>query len=362
MTDVQKKRPWFKWYPSDWRGEPSLRMCSRAARSVWIDMLGLMHESTLVGYLLLNGKKPTPEQLARVLGDDIRDLVPWLEELSAAGVYSETDDGVIYSRRMLRDVERAEKGREDVGRRGGAWGIPGKTAQRQPDSDPGRYPIRVPATLLPNSTAKASSSVGPGAPGPTGSGVNQYSEDFEEFWKAYPRNSNMTKFLAFEVWEKLRAAGALPDRAKMAIAVAGYRKFLADQSKGRATPYRVQHADKWLKERKYEGQLEAPGIPVGAPMVNTGPGWEADHPETWALVRKQFHELHGSDTVWQNTFANCRPNGSEFTLICRSRFERDTLEQKFGDLLERRFKTPVTFVFERPPSPPAQPPRTELTH
>lgn len=361
MTDVQKKRPWFKWYPSDWRGEPALRMVSRAARSVWIDMLGLMHESTLVGYLLLNGKRPTPEQLARVLGDDIRDLSGWLDELAAAGVYSETEEGVIYSRRMLRDVERAEKGRADVEMRGGAWGNSGKSAQRYPSKYPNRAPIADPVTYTPNSKHQNTSLVGPGTPGPTEGVGNPYSEEFQEFWLAYPRNSNMTKSAAFEVWGKLGAAGALPDRAKMLVAVTAYRKFLADQSKGRATPYRVQHADKWLKDRKYEGFLEAPATPVGAPMVDTGPGWEAAYPQTWGLVRQQFNERHGSDTVWQNTFAGCRPNGSEFTLICRSRFERETLEQKFGDTLERLFKTRVTFVFGSPP-PAVPPPTTELRH
>jgi hypothetical protein len=344
MTEVQKKRPWFKWYPSDWRGEPSLRMVSRSARSVWLDMLGLMHESTLIGYLLLNGKKPSPEQLARVLGDDIRDLVPWLEELAAAGVYSETEDGIIYSRRMVRDHERAEKGREDVGRRGGAWGKPEKKTQRDPDRLVTRDPNRVSTTLLPSSTAKPSSTVGPGAeesPEPTAKG---YPEDFEKFWVAYPRSPNMSKAEAGKSWAKLKAGGLLPDGAAMSRAVASYRKFLADQSKGRKDPHPAAHAATWLNQRRFEGFLEAPAQAYAG--GDPGPGWEAAYPDTWARLRKFYADTHRSDLLWQNTFAGVRPNGSAFTIICRSLFERDHLTDKYGENLKRLFGHEVTFIFD----------------
>lgn len=362
---TERKRHWFKWYPADWRGEPSLRMVSRAARSVWVDMLGLMHDSTLIGYLLLNGKKPTPEQLARVLGDDIRDLVPWLEELAAAGVYSENEDGIIFSRRMVRDQERAEKGRADIELRGGAWGKSGEKPNRSTSRDPNRVPARAPTTYILEARDQNKDTVGPGVerpPEPTVS-AKDYPEDFKKFWLDYPRNPNMSKPEAGKAWAKLKAGGLLPDPATMARAVTGYRKYLADASKGRKDPHPAAHAATWLNQRRFEGFLEAPSTPVGAPVADTGPGWEAAYPETWGAVRRGFFDMHKSDTLWQNTFAGCRPNGSEFTLICGSRFERDTLEQKFGDLLERRFGQPVKFVFAPvPPPSPAQPPRKELTH
>lgn len=358
MTD--RKRHWFKWYPADWRGEPSLRMVSRAARSVWVDMLGLMHDSTLIGYLLLNGKKPTPEQLARVLGDDIRDLVVWLEELAAAGVYSETDDGIIYSRKMVRDAAIAEKGRRDIEARGGAWAKPTEKPNRSTARDPGSHPNRVPESIILNANARPLSTVGPGseeAPEPTA--PKGYPEDFERFWLAYPRNQNMSKLEAGKAWAKLKAAGALPDAATMARAVGGYRKYLADASKGRKDPHPAAHAATWLNQRRFEGFLEAPAAPVGAPTVNTGPGWEAEYPETWGLLRQQFHDLHQSDVLWQNTFAPCRPNGNWHTLICSSHFDRDRLADKFSEKLERLFKHPVRFVVA-PPTTSA--PTQEIRH
>ena len=71
-------------------------------------------------------------------------------------------------------------------------------------------------------------------------------------------------------------------------------------------------------------------------------GWEAEYPK-WTEIRKILGE-----TLWANWFANCRPNGAQTTLICSTRFERDKLEEQFGDKLERIFKERVTFKFEPP--------------
>jgi hypothetical protein len=45
-------------------------MVSRAARSLWIDMLGLMHQAEPYGFLIV-GRTPliTAAQIARALGD-----------------------------------------------------------------------------------------------------------------------------------------------------------------------------------------------------------------------------------------------------------------------------------------------------
>jgi hypothetical protein len=112
------KRPWLKWYPSDWRSEPSLRMCSRAARSLWVDLIGLMHDAEPYGHLLINGKAPTTKQLAAILGDSEKELKNLLVELENAGVFSKNEAGVITSRRMVRDEEKARQDANN-GKRGG---------------------------------------------------------------------------------------------------------------------------------------------------------------------------------------------------------------------------------------------------
>lgn len=98
------KRPSFQFYPPDWRTDEKLRLCSIAARGLWIDMLCLMHAGEPYGHLCtVPGRPTTPEGLAKQVGESPAAVKRWLAELADNGVYSVTDDGLIYSRRMVRD-------------------------------------------------------------------------------------------------------------------------------------------------------------------------------------------------------------------------------------------------------------------
>jgi hypothetical protein len=105
------KAPWMKWYPADWRQEPTLRLCSRAARCLWVDMLCLMHEGEPYGHLTVNNRPLSAKQLAAVLGDAEKDVVGWLAELEENAVLSRTDARVIFSRRMVKDKAREDRNR-----------------------------------------------------------------------------------------------------------------------------------------------------------------------------------------------------------------------------------------------------------
>lgn len=107
--------PWMKFYPTDWRADPSLRMCSLAARGLWMEMLCIMHEATPYGSLRVNGRPVSDRQLAALAGGEIDAL---LVELEDAGVFSREEDGTIYSRRMQRDAEKAARDKAN-GRKGG---------------------------------------------------------------------------------------------------------------------------------------------------------------------------------------------------------------------------------------------------
>lgn len=72
-------RPSFQFYPADWRNNAKLRRCSWAARGVWIELMGLMHDSDNYGILQWNLK-----QIAQALGAPIKVL----NEL--------VDNGVLY--------------------------------------------------------------------------------------------------------------------------------------------------------------------------------------------------------------------------------------------------------------------------
>jgi hypothetical protein len=112
------KRPAFQFYPGDWLRSADLRACSVGARGLWIDMLCLMHEGTPYGYLRVGGTVIHSETLARMVGAEVEQIAKWLAELAGAEVFSTDKNGVIFSRRMVRD-ERIRGMRASAGKIGG---------------------------------------------------------------------------------------------------------------------------------------------------------------------------------------------------------------------------------------------------
>lgn len=111
-------KPWMKFYPSDWRSDPALRMCPLAARGLWMEMLSIMHEADPYGHLVVKGVAVEPGMLAKMVGIGLKECRNLLATLRQVGVFSETEAGVIYSRRMTRDYAKALRDKE-FGKKGG---------------------------------------------------------------------------------------------------------------------------------------------------------------------------------------------------------------------------------------------------
>lgn len=126
--------PWMKFYPSDWRSDQALRVCSLAARGLWIEMLCVMHTAIPYGHLLINGSPVSDTQLAMLAGIPSEQVAALVGELETAGVFSRTSKGVIYSRRMTRDEKKAVLARKN----GKAGGNPNlcKTKPNPPPDNP----------------------------------------------------------------------------------------------------------------------------------------------------------------------------------------------------------------------------------
>lgn len=110
--------PWFKFYPSDWRAEPSLRMVSLEARGLWIECLCIMHEAEPYGHLMVRGVALEVSALAAITGASEQIVRSCLHELEDSGVLSTNRTGCVYSRRMVRDAAKRKLAREN-GLRGG---------------------------------------------------------------------------------------------------------------------------------------------------------------------------------------------------------------------------------------------------
>ena len=116
--------PFLKFYPSNWRADPGVRASSLAARGFWTECLFLMHESVRRGYLLIAGRAPSDRDLAVQMGVTGGEVKRYRRELLEKGVAAQTEEGVLFSRKMVRD---------EIRRHNGAHG--GNPALRPPSSD-----------------------------------------------------------------------------------------------------------------------------------------------------------------------------------------------------------------------------------
>jgi hypothetical protein len=77
-----------------------------------------MHEGKPYGHLKVGDKVILAENLARMVGETLEVVEGWLNELREAGVFDLTSEGVIFSRRMIRD-ENLRQIRASGGKLGG---------------------------------------------------------------------------------------------------------------------------------------------------------------------------------------------------------------------------------------------------
>jgi hypothetical protein len=177
------KRPASQYYWGDWRRDTALQSCSLTARGLWHEMNCLMHDCDPYGHLLVGSVGMRPAQLARLVGVTEKECATLLAELEAAGVFSRTAEGVIYSRRMVRDealrelraaggkggAEHGHKGAEH-GRKGGrpAKGKGGFETPLTHDEEP--PPASASASAIPRECGGLSGQPTAPAPAPTRAG------------------------------------------------------------------------------------------------------------------------------------------------------------------------------------------------
>ncbi len=118
------KRPSFQFYPADWRKDAALQSCSMSAQGLWINLLCIAHECEPYGYLVVNGRAMKAEQIARLVGLSLKDCTKLMQEIIETGVIEITSDGVMFSRRMVKD-EAVRSARAEGGKAGSEHGYKG---------------------------------------------------------------------------------------------------------------------------------------------------------------------------------------------------------------------------------------------
>lgn len=156
------KRPSLQFYVKDYRDDASLRLCSLAARGLWIEMICIMHMAERYGHLVAGGKAVSAQGLARLVGADSSQVTELLQELADNQIYSVTSDGVIFSRRMVRDeqvrLKRANGGQAgaEFGHLGAAHGQKGGRPKKETgDQKPPFHHEEIPPSNPPPSFASA---------------------------------------------------------------------------------------------------------------------------------------------------------------------------------------------------------------
>lgn len=139
--------PWSKFFWNDWDTDPNLRLCSMAAQGLWMRLLCIAARSE--GKVLINSAPPSPEQIAKLCGEEPGNIAAWLDELGRNGVFSRDRNGVIYSRRMIRDEKKSKIARQN-GKLGGSP-ILGKHNGNSPSVNPQDNPTDNPRSGNTNS-------------------------------------------------------------------------------------------------------------------------------------------------------------------------------------------------------------------
>lgn len=109
------KRPSFQFYPADEENDLALMSCSLAAFGLWHRILNLMHHGEPYGCLAIDSKPiPICDVFRRVSGTKTQ-FYRAFNELKDKKIFSISETGIIYCRRMINDENlramRAEWGK-----------------------------------------------------------------------------------------------------------------------------------------------------------------------------------------------------------------------------------------------------------
>lgn len=225
------KKPWLKFYPTDWRADPLLRLCSLAARGLWIELIGYMHEGEPYGHLSAWGANPDIKKIAYLVGRPIKEVKRSIAELISNSVVSQTQDGILFSRRMVRDFEKSSLDQ----RHGKLGGNPRLKSRVNP-------PIKA---HMPEARGQKETPSDDGESSwPSGAG--------EIFWQTYPRK--VGKAAVFKKLAAIEKSGEVSfEQIISAIATINTK----DEKY-------IPHPLTWLNQGRYlDGQGSAPKAEIG---------------------------------------------------------------------------------------------------
>lgn len=230
------KQPYFRFFASDWLA--GTRGMKPAEVGIYITLIALMYENC-------EPLQENHQRLARQCGCETRTFIRALEFLIAEEKITRTEGG-LWNARVEREFGfRREKSGKNSQAAQERWAEHNKKTkenkeapmQTHSECNANGMPYQKPEAIFQNKKINS----------PKRSRVS-YPTDFEEFWKAYPTDQNMSKKEAWQAWQALNAE----DKQNALRSLASFRSYCA-----RNADYRPIHAVRYLRNRRFEGHLEA---------------------------------------------------------------------------------------------------------
>ena len=248
MSGTKQQNSWLKFFPSDWRADPKLRMCSIAARGLWIEMLCLMFEAEPHGHLIIEGVVPTDADLARLVGIAAEEVPELIEELEKFGVFSRNRNKIIYSRRLVND-EKKRRTAKDNGKNGGNPSLSKQTRNSASVNQNSRKTDQGPDNTHMPESRNQSPPIGP---------PDEFDPDFARFAETYPlRVGNAARAQAKMEWNAAVARGTDPE-----VIIAGAGRY-AEERHGEPPKFTKQPKN-WIRDECWnDGEPEANDGPAG---------------------------------------------------------------------------------------------------
>lgn len=187
------KRPWYKWYPKDFRTDDKVQCLSPMAELVYRRILDVMWQNSAC--VLLNDCL----KLANAAGGGLsrEEFEKCWSEIQTEGfeIFKTTEDKRwIYSKRLSEQLQELENKKK-------AGSIGGKKRASRQSSRIQAKSKQNPSTcqaILDTDTDINNTPLPP-------KGGNEYSESFEKFWKVYPKK--VGKDAAYRSWKKIGKSG-----------------------------------------------------------------------------------------------------------------------------------------------------------
>ena len=239
----EDNRPSQQWFWDDWFAAFDVRLCSLAARGLWIDMLGIMFKAEIRGTLTVNGTQVGSKTLANLTNSQsVKEMKSLLKELERNNVFSRLEDGTIYCRRVFKESSRKEelsRIRSKAGKKGSD-----KRWQRSSKENP-------------ENIAKIASSSSSPSSSPSSNAIassKDIEKEFEEFWKFYrsignKKDDSGDKGEARKAYKTLRKT---IEKTIIANSVHGYGDFLKRKRIDDNFTQRKMYGSTFLRSKRWE--------------------------------------------------------------------------------------------------------------